>query len=1348
MKHIKHITLIVILATVFVLTSLIFSPSNITTPINLNNIAQAAPDDGASSGDTDENNGDSNDDSNSEDGATTDSNNEQEPSQADTKALIDKANEDRDKLTEDEEKQIEAQKKQGKIKETGSKYELGKANTADGSFWTLYSQILMDSKESKSKKDDKGGNPVTSTIKNSIGEFMGDGGVSINIPYNKMYSIGVDLDDAKKKSEDVNTQAGRQLASYFSTFAHYGYFNTVSGNKLAAEASGTMSTIARGIAGFVMIVTTLFYELFNTILGGAVNLISKLDILSLMGFGDVDQFTRNTDNPFTKAIYGFVQGLGINPHLFKTMALITLYIIVALFVWRIMRTLSNEAFHFTKIGDHTKRFIVRFLVLFPIPMIVITLVSGFASQLSDINSDPKYNPSPPEQYILNVRKWASALNLSPNGLQGSTLPNAGSQNQHIDGSFAPSSSRDLISNINNEAYTRMDNDATAKSIGFDLIFGYMQNNTFNVNTYMADIRQTPANGGNQSAESAYAAYKNYKSLDKKIKPQTYEDFIWTAKPVTSSNAKDAKPTSKKYQSNSKAGVENDDSFSTQTVALMLQTSFENNAANFYAYNIPPQGLQGQAKNMSTVKTEWREYTLPGEGILGTAGSYLALITQSIFQALVIFACIHALIFTNFFKSALLTFKHWGLAFATANPIHMMIALILGLTSPLTGFVAYMLPSLLISMVNTIASGMNGVVQALGIQGADGVIDLGKSATFLFLGFYLVIAKTFTGTNFITTAIDFPTQMGLDLAKKASRILRSRQSMRHAIRFAGQTARQTGQTSSSNLADSLSKGTFGQTFNSMRNPSDWKSQGAAYLKNGSVSDSNVDGNNQVEGQSAKDFAASIANGTNGVDGRNGINGDNGTHGANGSDGANGSSGANGSNGHTINTGATTIPVSGTPASNVTGNSGRTGTARNTLLGQTNPNGSSQINNPYGGKDYFAQAPVGSPAHILYRNNQGTNNQNLNNNNSNQTNDSTDPKEAENRERNNVFRNNASQLPSAMKRGTAKDFAQDINKEKAEKLKEAQQNGEQQGKVDVKNAAAAAGIQNNNQGNNNQGNNQQNNSQIPTNQGNKKDNPANRQQGNFNRDNDVTNQVDKLHNDEINKASTESKGKQNLGTETAKDFASQQGQSTNDGKASQEVKEIKNQNSSSFDTPSNDNQSNPTFVTSTDNKADNPANHDQKGTYNQQNMESGVASKIDDSQQNVSTPSYSGDKPTQDTAKDFASQQPAFTDKEISSLNKAKDEEDFQEKLYFTNSGQYTALSQDSAKQALANTEFVNDKGDVDYNKIDEFNEDINGKHLEDLDNARMKQKEQIDFAFRKGASSIYEQTQNVDELDKD
>lgn len=66
---------------------------------------------------------------------------------------------------------------------------------------------------------------------------------------------------------------------------------------------------------------------------------------------------------------------------------------------------------------------------------------------------------------------------------------------------------------------------------------------------------------------------------------------------------------------------------------MLQTSFEDHATNFYAYNIPPTGIQGQAKNMSTVKTEWREYTMPGEGLLGKSGSYMAMITQAIFNQL-------------------------------------------------------------------------------------------------------------------------------------------------------------------------------------------------------------------------------------------------------------------------------------------------------------------------------------------------------------------------------------------------------------------------------------------------------------------------------------------------------------------------------------------------------------------------------------------------------------------------------------------------------------------------------------------------------------------------------------------
>src|SRR5699024_8636697 len=120
-----------------------------------------------------------------------------------------------------------------------------------------------------------------------------------------------------------------------------------------------------------------------------------------------EQLKDNTSNVFTKAIYGFIQGVGLSPHLFHLIVLASLWILVGLFIYRIMRTLSSSAFHFGQIGDHTRRFIVQFLVLFPIPILVVTLVSGFAGQLSELNSNPKFNPSPPEQYILNDRKWAS-----------------------------------------------------------------------------------------------------------------------------------------------------------------------------------------------------------------------------------------------------------------------------------------------------------------------------------------------------------------------------------------------------------------------------------------------------------------------------------------------------------------------------------------------------------------------------------------------------------------------------------------------------------------------------------------------------------------------------------------------------------------------------------------------------------------------------------------------------------------------------------------------------------------------------------------------------------------------------
>ncbi|WP_457817875.1 hypothetical protein [Staphylococcus aureus] len=1022
--------------------------------------------------------------------------------------LMKKANEG--KTTKKEDDELEKLRKQNIVKNQGDKWVAGDAFQADSNLWTLYSRILMESgegKNSKKEKEQDDGGTIQKMVKNAIGSFIGDGGVEVDIPFNEMYSIGKDL-GAQNGDPQSNTQAGRQLASFFSTFSHYGYVETVSGNTLAAKADGAINTIIRYIAGLLCLGAILIHGFFNSLLGWIVGFLANFDVFSILGYNDPEQLKEKAANPFVKAVYGFVQGVGLSPAIFNSLVLTGFYAIVGLFVYRMMRTLSSDAFHFGQFSDHTKRLIIRFLTFFPVPVIIITLVSGFASQLDNLQNNKKFNPSPAQQYILNDRKWAASQNLSPNALQQENkAPNAGSDKQHIDADYAPSNSRNLISNINYESYSRMDNinDQSSMKMSLDLIFGYMQNGKFNVNTYMSDIRQTPASGDDPS--NKYSAFQNISSLGKKVNQQNYKDYIWTAKPVSSSNQDEAKPTAKNYKPQANAGVDGNRSFSTQSVALMLQTSFGDHAAKFYAYNIPPTGIQGQAKNMSTVKTEWKEYTLPGEGLLGKSGSYMAMVTQAIFQSLVILGCIHALLFTNFFKAAILTVKHWLLGLSTGNPAHMLVCLLLGLTAPMTGFIAYSLPSLLVSSINLLAKGVNGVVKAFGILNIDGVVDLGKSIVFLFSGFYLVIAKTKTGTNFITTIISLPTDIGLNLSKRAESIMRSRQQFRHAIRLANRTAREVGGAAASNVASGINKNTMGATWKAATTPSEWASQGVNYLTN----KTNNSSNSPTNEESANDFASRQS----------------GTY-----------------------------------------NSGRTGTARSTLLGEHNPN-PSNTNNPYGGHNYF----VGSK-----QLNKGSSNK---------------PIDPENHELNNQYRDTADMLPKAIKSGSANDFAKIISKNQ------------------------------------------------------------------------------ELDNKEFKNLSDHS----------------QQHQDTN----------------------------NTNVAHSFSNEGYPEANN-----FNRFSNES---------------------------ANDYASQQSPFNDKELNMLNSANNENDFQEKLYYTNNGQYAALSQDAAKQHLQGTKFINDDGDLDYNQLDSFNDSINGMHIEDLDYDTMKQKEQLDYAFRHGASTIYKNYDNIN-LDKE
>ncbi|HDK3864884.1 TPA: hypothetical protein PR959_001563 [Staphylococcus aureus] len=1047
-----------------------------------------------------------------------------------------------DDMKEEDKTLLKKMLENGTVIEKDGTYAVGKGIKADNSFWTLYARILMVEGKDEGNEDKNDDGYIEGKVKNVVGKFIGSGGVSINIPFNKMYSLGNDLSEEQ-------TNAGQQLASFLSTFNHYGYIDTVSGNRLAAQSTGFFDSLTKFVGGTILIITQVLVAFFQFLLGSLVSFFSQLNILSFMGV--TDTLSSDSDNPFIRAIYGFVEGIGINPLLFNMVVSISFFVMVAIFLFKIMAILSDKGFAFSRMSEPAKKLLVQFCVCFPIPIIVGMLVGGLASSVQDVVKDEKFSASPPEQYILNDRKWAAATNLSPSGLQGGKVPNAGSEAQHIDADFAPSSSRDLISQINTTSYNITEGEKSKSKIGFDLIFGWMQNDTFNVNTYFSDIRQTVSG---QDTKSAFAAYTGIDSYYPKMKSYTQLDnYIWSAVPP--SEKKEADPKNDKFKPDKPLGVRDNDSFSTQSVALLLQSSFENDGANFYAYNIAPTGLQGTAKNMSTVKTEWRSYTMPGEGIIGKVGSYLALITQALLTSIIIFGCIHALIFTNFFKVAILTFKHWWLALIKGSPIHMMSATVLALTVPLTPLIAYALPTLLISAVNLFASGMHGAVKGLGIQNIDGVIDIVKSIVNIGLGFYLVIAKTVMQQNLITTIIDFPAQIGMSLSKKATSISRRGDTLTNSYRAATESAHSTGKDVSNVMSEQFSKDTAKNAWNAAKDPSSWGSHAKSYLKN-----DNIDAN-----KSAKNFASNIQN----PDSKSSTN-------------KNSSKSA--STGKFIKNAALfSNPASGSSyaASRVANKAARSGTARNVLLGAL----------PVAGASY-ATGKAANAAANRFRNSDYFNHRKGVKNAHDRISDS-DVKDPENRERNNAFKNASMALPAAINKGSAKEFASRINNDK--------------------------------------------------------------------------------YSEENNK------------------------------KASKQSADNLKDNT---DSTENTNSSLEKRNTNAANIASNNGN-------------------------------FGGGSVHSKSAKEASDNMSPFNDQELQSLNKAKDLEDFQEKLYYTNNGQYVALSKDSAKEELQDTKFVNDDGDIDYTELDNFNESINGKHIEDLDKATYNQKNQVDFAFRKGAKSIFD-----------
>lgn len=646
--------------------------------------------------------------------------------------------------------------------------------------WTAYAQFIMssakqkdkDSKESEKKQKENQG-MVEKAFDGAISGIIGDGGVSLDIPYNKMYSLANSLNGGK---ED---KTGTQLASFLSTHSYYSYIDTISGNRVAAETSNGLVSIVKLFAGAIIMTSLALYYIIDGILSLVVKGFIAINPFALLGFGNEEVLLKN---PIANAINSMLISIGLDSAFFTSLTEFGLIFVVGIFGFKMMKYMSDK--HLEGIWKTLQKFGVQIFTMFAMIPLLMLIYAEVGKGIATVKNETSLDSDLASQHILNVRGWASTQNLAPKGLYLGEFPDASYKTGHIDKKFAPTSSRQMIADINEETYTKLYGSNTSAK-GFQLVTNWMSNSNFNVNTYFGDIQRKSEGTG----EDNLPAYAQLTDFYPKIKNKEIEYVMWSGTQNVNEKLRDVK--NKQFKPDKPIGVYNSNTFSTQSVALMLQSSFDDGGAHFYAYNLAPKGLQGNMKNLSTVKTEWKSYTMPGEGPLGVFASGLSLTAKSLGYAMLGIACVVSLLTINLFETFGRFLKCIAKAVGFGKFNQATSSFFLAISVLISSLIAFMLPQLFVNFITEMVGAINKVSQK---AIPSGLLDMIGGIITLYLCYYIGYGAKVGGKKIspIKAFIGLPNEMALAYADKMDMMTGDdiKQGMKQGYKGASQRARMT------------------------------------------------------------------------------------------------------------------------------------------------------------------------------------------------------------------------------------------------------------------------------------------------------------------------------------------------------------------------------------------------------------------------------------------------------------------------------------------------------------------------------------------------------------------------------
>ena len=735
-----------------------------------------------------------------------------------SKKELDEEKEKEDK--KDEDKDSDKEESESKDEEKDSEESGGSGSAKRGSaqpkdkLSVMYAQIIMGPAMKDMDEESKEDNPkawelrkqaekaVKDSFEGIVSGIIGDGGVSLDVNYSEMSYMNKEI-MGRNTEEYEGGENGQALASFFRTFDKYGYINTVSGNSIVASGYDAINGVARLIGGLIAFIGLILYYAVNTLSSWLTKTLASLNPYHFVGFKQGEGIMP--ENPISKAISNFFNGFGLNGSFMTTiMELGLLFILFMLGISVIVKLMRVD---FGGAGEAGKKWLIRLFVIFgAFPLMALT-ATGINKSVSDIAEMTKYDDAPAMSHLLDQRAWASGTNLSPNGLKNTNSPKSKAELRYIDKSYNPSTNkgRQLISDINSAGYKNLYGETDKTKIGFDLIGKWIVNGNYNVNTYMGDLRANASLPGVSNFKPLYASYK--KVDQKVITNKQLKSAMWSSTQNVDEKGKDV--TNNNYNPALEIGTMDDQAFSTQSVVLMLQSSFDETSAKFYAYNFAPSNNQANLKNLTTVKTEWKEISLPGDGVLGAIGSWLSMIAKSVAYVFIGTAVILALVTTNMF-AAMIAFAKQILRALTFGSINSAMATFLiylgGIFSVL---IAVGMPGMFITLVQSIG---DGVEKATNGYIPPGFVDIISSIIIMFFAWYLSFGAKIGGTDqtpvrLITT---LPVKMAMDFEAKVAHLDRAggNTDFKSMASGMGQSFRKNASNTSSQMSNRFGKDASG------------------------------------------------------------------------------------------------------------------------------------------------------------------------------------------------------------------------------------------------------------------------------------------------------------------------------------------------------------------------------------------------------------------------------------------------------------------------------------------------------------------------------------------------------------